>query len=240
MVSPPVARVVWPRTHRLVMSHYPPIDLYDDIAGPEDWALLTAAVQRSNPRIRAAVGDLSLVPVERRLSGPGSDGVMAAFTHVSPDRTSRFSDGSYGVYYAGESIETALHEHGFHMGRFYAATSENPGWLGEVRELVGSVDAELIDLRDDEARDLLDPDPAKYPVAQEFARKAREEGADGLVYPSVRRPGGECIGTFWPDVVSPARQGEHYRYHWDGARIDYARQITGARRILQLDIRGGP
>lgn len=238
MVNPPTARVEWPRTHRLVMSHYPPIDLYDDIASPEDWALLAAAVQRSNPRIRDAVGDLSLVPVARRLSGPGSDGVMAAFTHVSPHRTSRFSDGSYGVYYAGESIETALHEHGYHMGRFYAATSEAPGWLGEVRELIGSIDAELIDLRGDGVDHLLDPDPGHYGPAQDFARTARANGADGIVYPSVRRPGGGCFGAFWPDVVSPARQGEHYRYRWDGVRIDYASQITGNRCVLGLDIRG--
>ncbi|RMF34516.1 MAG: RES domain-containing protein [Alphaproteobacteria bacterium] len=239
MVSPPVARLVWPRTHRLVMAHYPPVDIYDDIASPEDWALLTAAVQRSNPRIRAAIGDLSLVPVERRLSGPGADGVMAAFTHISPDRVSRFSDGSYGVYYAGESTDTALHEHGFHMGRFYAATDEAPGWIGEVRELVGSIDAALIDLRGGGFGDLLHPDPARYGPAQDFARTARAEGADGIVYPSLRRPGGECIAAFWPDVVSPARQGEHYRYHWDGARIDYARQITGERGIYRLDIRSG-
>lgn len=239
MVNPPIVRVNWTHTHRLVMSHYPTIDLYDDIADPEDWEALSAAVQRSNPRIRAAVGDLSLLPIERRLAGPGADGVMAAFTHVSPERTSRFSDGNYGVYYAGESIDTALHEHGFHMGRFYGATDEAPGWIGEVREVVGSIDSELIDLRGEGVGHLMDPDPSRYGLAQDFARKARADGANGIVFLSVRRPGGECFGAFWPDVVSPVRPGEHFRYHWDGNRILFARQITGARRIYRLEIRTG-
>ncbi len=33
-------------------------------------------------------------------------------------RPTRFSDGSYGVYYAGHTFETALREVAFHMGRF--------------------------------------------------------------------------------------------------------------------------
>lgn len=50
----PRARVSWPRTYRLVASHYPPIDLYDDIANPHDWDLIAAAVQRTNPRLLPA------------------------------------------------------------------------------------------------------------------------------------------------------------------------------------------
>lgn len=230
----PAARVTWARTHRLVLSHFPPIDLFDDIADPQDWDLIASAVQRTNPRRAESYGALDTVPVERRISGEGASWVMGAFVHFSPDRPSRFTDGTYGVYYAGDSLETALREHSFHMGRFYAATGEAPGWISETRELVGAIDAVLSDLRGPLGAPYLDPDPAAYGPAQTLARTLRAEGSNGIVYPSVRHAGGACIAAFWPDVVSPARQADHYRYHWNGTAVDYVRRVTGDRAIYAL------
>ncbi|TIN66685.1 MAG: RES domain-containing protein, partial [Mesorhizobium sp.] len=45
-----------------------------------------------------------------------------------------------------------------------------------------------------------------------------------LVWNSVRMPGGDCIGIFWPDVITIPVQGRHYSYHWDGSRVDFVRQ----------------
>lgn len=228
----PVARVTWPETHRLLLSHFPPIDLYDDVADPRDWEALARAQARTNPRVWDEIGDLSLVPVERRVGGPGASWVMAAFTHVSKDRVSRFGDGSYGVYYAGDALATALAEHTHHMGRFYAASGMEAGWLSEVRQLVGSLDAALVDLRGGGFASLLDPDD--YGHSQAFAREQRGAGADGIVYPSVRHVPGQCLAAFYPDVVGVPAQGDHFRYYWDGHAITYARKITGDRAILAL------
>jgi len=231
-MTPPVTRVAWSRTHRLVMSHFPPANLYDDVADPRDWEALAAAQAHTNPRIYEEIGDLSLVPPERRLSGNGASWVMAAFTHISPDRTSRFSAGDYGVYYAGDSLETSLYEHSFHMGRFYACTAEAPGWISEVRELIGSIDAELLDLRGPGCASLLDPDD--YGPPQAFAADRRAEGADGIIYPSVRHTGGQCIAAFWPNVVTPPIQGDHLRYYWDGTEVTFAAKTTGDRATFVL------
>lgn len=231
-MTPPVSRVRWNETHRLVLSHFPPIDLYDDVADPHDWEALAAAQARTNPRVYEEIGDLSLMPPERRLSGPGASWVMAAFTHVSPDRPTRFSDGSYGVYYAGESLETALREHTYHMGLFYADSAMESGWISEVRQLVGSIDAELIDIRGPGFEILLDP--GDYGPSQEFAAKQRAANANGIVYPSVRHPGGECIAVLFPDVITPPAQGDHFRYYWDGEAVSYVRKVSGDRAIYQL------
>ena len=228
----PETRVTWARTHRLVLAHYPRVDLYEDVADPHDWEALAMAQARTNPRVLQEIGDLSLVPVERRLTGENASWVMGAFTHVSKDRTSRFSDGTYGVYYAGESLETAVHEHGFHMARFFAASNEPPGWVSQVRELVGAIDAVLDDLRVPGFEALLDPDD--YTASQAYALRRRAEEADGIVYPSVRRPGGECIAAFFPDVVEPPVQGDHFKYLWDGTRIRYIRKITGDGLIYEF------
>ena len=101
-----------------IRSIYPPVDLFEDIADPADWELIAAAEAKSNPRARDAIGAIHLVPPERRVSGAGASRVMAPFCHVSPHRTSRFADGSYGVYYAGDRLEVALAETMFHFGLY--------------------------------------------------------------------------------------------------------------------------
>ena len=234
-MTPPTSRVSWPETHRMVMSHYPPIDLYDDVADPRDWEALARAQSRTNPRIYEEIGDLSLVPVERRLSGEGASWVMAAFTHVSPLRRSRFSDGTFGVYSAADTLETALHEHTFHMARFYSASRTPVGWRSQVRQLVGSIDAELTDLRRPGYDDILNPDIATYAVSQSFATKAREGGSNGIVYPSLRNRTGECFGAFYPDVVSRPKQADHFRYHWNGTSVDFVQKITGSKAMYRLE-----
>ena len=108
MPDAPLATIDWPSAVRLIESKYPPIDLFEDLADPEDWELLAAAEAKTNPRIAETIGNLDLVPVERRVSGPGASYVMAPFTHCSPDRPGRFHDGHFGAYYAAKTFETAV------------------------------------------------------------------------------------------------------------------------------------
>jgi hypothetical protein len=143
----PVSHVKWKGAVRILRSAFPPIDLFEDIADPADWPLLISAEQKTNPRIMATIGNLDLVPVDRRVGGNGASYLMAPFTHVSMDRPSRFTDGSYGVLYVGNVFETALFETIHHHARFMARTAEAPGWTSQFREIVMSVSADLHDLR---------------------------------------------------------------------------------------------
>jgi len=213
-------RVAWPRTYRIIRSIHPPIHLFEDIADPRDWEALAAVEAKTNPRIRFEVGDLGKVPAARRVSGPGASYVMAPFVHCSTLRPGRFTDGSYGIYYAGDSEEVALAETVHHHQIFMAATGEAPGWTSDFRVLVGSVDRDLDDVNGvPAALDLED-----YSASQELGRRLRACGSDGLTWRSVRRPEGNCIGAFWPDVIGIPTQGRHYCYHWNGTRVDFVRQ----------------
>lgn len=221
-IEPPVSHVEWLDARRIISSRYPPVDLFEDIADPRDWALLAAAEARTNPRVNERIGRLDLVPVERRVSGAGAGYVMAPFVHASPDRPGRFHDGTFGTYYAARTFETAVAETAFHKGVFFASTVERPGWLAQMRELVGAVDNAFHDIRGAGAfAGYLDPD--SYDASQAFARTLRSNGSSGVVYPSVRDAGGECVGAFWPDVVGPPVQGRHLGYHFDGETIDLVR-----------------
>lgn len=232
MVDAPVSHVVWPRYHRLINSAYPPIDLFEDIADPADWGHLAAAESKTNPRLADTIGQLDLVPAARRVGGAGASYMMAPFTHVSPDRAGRFHDGTFGAFYAADSYETALFETVYHVGKFCAATQEEPGWIADMRELVGRVDAQLADIRGGGFEQLLDPD--SYTRSQAFARDLRAGGADGVVYPSVRDPGGECVAAFHPDVVGMPVQGRHLSYHWNGERIDLIKDWRDGHKVYAI------
>ena len=225
----PVVPVEWPAAVRIIRSLYPPIDLFEDIADPADWPLLISAEMKTNPRVMETVGNLDLVPPDRRVSGPNASFLMAPFTHVSIDRPSRFSDGSYGVLYAGRTFETALFETIHHHGRFMVATGEAPGWTSQFREIVLDIDAILHDVRGDDAgyADLRDGE--NYTAPQALGRDLRASGANGIVWPSVRHKGEDCAGLFWPDVAGNPRQARHLDYHWDGEKVDLVREPANGK-----------
>lgn len=221
--EPPVTRVRWRPTWRIIPSRYPPVQVFERIADPADWDRLAQLEMLTNPRLRQAWGEISLVPPERRVAGPGASFAMAPFVHPNP-RGSRFSDGSFGVYYAARRRETAIAETTFHMGGFYAETADPPH-REDMRVLLGKIDARLHDIRGGARwRKLHDPDD--YAAAQALGAKLREAGANGIAYDSVRHAGGENIAAFWPDVVGAPVQGPHLQYEWDGTHIrryfDYA------------------
>ncbi len=205
--------VKWEISHRIIRSIYPPVDLFEDISAPADWEILVAAEARYNPRIRDVVGNLALVPAARRVSGPTASLVMAAFTHASPARPSRFSGGTYGVWYCGDRFEVALAETAYHFERFMRATNE-PAGAADFRELCTAVNGTFA------PADAACLAPDDWSPGQIFGAKARAEGADGVLYPSVRFPAGQAAAVFWPDCLTlPITQARQFRYQWDGARM---------------------
>ncbi|WDR05529.1 RES family NAD+ phosphorylase [Devosia rhodophyticola] len=224
MVAPPRTRVRWPQYFRLINSAYPPIDLFEDIADPRDWNLLASAEAKTNPRIAESIGKLDLVPVARRAVGAGASYVMAPFTHCSPDKPGRFHTGHFGAFYGADSFETAVAETVFHAAKFFLATQEAPGWLSQMRELVGKLDAELVDICGGGFDAVLDAD--SYVASQAFARQVIAAGGNGILFPSVRQPGALCFAGFYPDVQGIPVQARHFSYHFDGHRVDMIKELT--------------
>ncbi len=219
VLTPSVSRVAWHPCWRIVSSLFPPRGLFDRVASQEDLDAVIRIEGLTNDRIRHEIGDLSLVPDEERVYGSGTSPIMAAFTHLNPSG-SRFTDGTYGVYYAAKSIDTAIEETRFHRERFLRATDEPPIEL-DMRSYASDVDSEFHDLRGRRAKapEIYDPDPTRYGAAQTLAKSLRTNGSNGIVYDSVRDDGGECVAVFRPKVLSPVIQGRHYCYVWDGNSI---------------------
>lgn len=219
MTLPPLRAIRWDKTFRLIPSRYPPIDLFERIAAPADWEMIAHIEGLTNDRLRNEMGDISVVPVTERVAGPGASPIMAAFTHVG--FPSRFTDGSFGVYYASNSFDAALHEVLHHTRRFLERTSE-PKTDVDLRTYVGRIDSELHDIRGG-----WQPvhDPVSYAAAQALAAQLRSAGSNGIVFDSVRYPTGENIAVFRPRVLAAIDgkphvvQGSHIRVECNGTRM---------------------
>jgi hypothetical protein len=213
-------QVDWPQAWRVIASRYPPINLFERLtADPAVWDALIALDQFTNPRVRDEIGEIALVPPDERVSGPGASYVMAAFTHINP-KGSRFSDGSFGVYYAAAALETAIAETVFHFEAF-ARDSADPPRSENMRVLLGTVAAEFENIEAlpaEQQHAILNPD--SYAASQAYAKQIRAAGANGAAYPSVRHEGGQCIGAFRPRAVGIPHQERHLNYRWNGERVD--------------------
>lgn len=211
---PPVQRVRWAHTYRIIPSRYPPVCLFERVADQTDSDIIAEIESLTNDRIRNEIGNLSLVPPADRIFGDGASPVMAAFTHVG--YPSRFTDGSYGVYYAGNRIEVALDEVAYHLSIFYSSTNE-PSFRSEHRTYNGSLNKKMHDIRGGWSAE---HDPDSYVASQRLGRRLRAKDSNGLVYDSVRHPGGQCVAAFKPRVIGLVAQGPHFFFQWDGERLD--------------------
>jgi hypothetical protein len=221
-----VSEVRWQPCFRVISSRFPPIHLFERVAGAEDWEALYWLESLTNPRLRDDVGEIELVPREDRIFGPGASVIMAPFTHLNPEG-SRFADDTFGAFYAAASLDTSIAETRYHREIFLRATRQRPLEL-DMRTYLCDVAASFHDIRGkrDRMPDIYDPD--SYVASQKLARSLKLAGSNGVVFDSVRHVGGQCLAVYRPRLVQNCRQGTHLRYVWDGERIS---QVYALRAI---------
>ena len=204
----------WPRCHRIIPSRFPAIDLFERVIDSALFDALYELESMTNDRLREEAGDIAMVDPDDRVFGSGATVVMAAFTHIG--RASRFTDGTYGVYYAANSTETAIRETVFSRQRFLASTNE-PAIEIDMRMYVGNVERPMHDIRSADYVALHHPDD--YSGSQMFSNGLKSEKSWGIVYNSVRHEGGECIAALRPPAVGLPTPSKHFTYVWNGSRV---------------------
>lgn len=207
----------WAQACRIVPTRHPSVYLYDRVADAADFEALYALEAMTNDRLRDETGVVQLVASEERVFGPGSGPIMAAFTHVNP-AGSRFSDGAYGMFYAARERATAVAETAYHHGRFLAATQEGPMHL-PMRLYHVSIDARLHDLRNAAVVPAAVFDSDDYGSARALGAVLQSRGSAGVVYRSVRRSTGFCVGLFKPRGAKACLQAAVLLYAWNGERF---------------------
>jgi RES domain-containing protein len=205
-------------TVRLIPSRF--ADAEDSVLAPlaENDAVLRDLFDldnATNDRLRGESGLLPGIGMDELVFGvPNFRMINAAYTYARPEG-SRFNDGERGAWYCAFEPETALAEVGFHktveyqeIGRFDDSVS--------YQALLADFTATFHDLRANEAyADCLATD--SYIASQRLAAELLEAGSMGIVYPSVRRPGGTNLACFRPALVGNVRKGRAYRLTWAGS-----------------------
>jgi hypothetical protein len=140
--------------------------------------------------------------------------IMAAFCHPHPGG-SRFGGSARGAWYAGRRVATSIAEAAHHRWREFQEIGVTDARV-EMRLYRADFRAMFHDIRGGQPRfaPLLDPD--SYSASQGFASRLLADGSNGVVYPSVRDPGGECLACFRPPLVQNVRAAAHFAFEWSG------------------------
>jgi hypothetical protein len=208
-----VVAISWDEAYRIILSRYPVVGIFDDVVDAGDLEAIFELEARTNERIRDELGAIALVRPADRVVGPGTTPVMAAFTHTHP---SRFTDGTFGAYYAARERDSAISETVYHVARLYRQTKEASADI-DMRAYVARIAGSFDDLR---ATPLTDPrlDPDSYAASQPYARGLSDTNSvDGIAYPSVRDPRHrDCVACFRPRLIAACRTHSYLTYRWDG------------------------
>jgi hypothetical protein len=214
-----VSRVQQERTIRLISTahHKPPVlsSLADSFGTLTD---LEALESVTSGRLDAEQKGIPGIAPAALATGYGYTYVNAAFAYARPFGN-RFNPQQWGAWYCAFDPTTSLQEIEFHLTRALEAAGGYYDNTTRYVELLADFDADFADLRGIEpAPPCLHPDVGiGYPEGQQLATQLRGGGANGLVYPSVRRIGGICLVVFWPALIRNFQMGATWELQWTGS-----------------------
>ncbi len=140
--------------------------------------------------------------------------INAAYTYAHP-QGSRFNDSRRGAWYCAFDAETALAEVSFHKTVEYAEINRFDDSV-QYQCMLADFTATFHDLRGQPRYEAcLAAD--SYVESQTLAERLIDGGSLGVLYPSVRRPGGTNLACFRPALVGNVRKGAVYRLTWQGS-----------------------
>lgn len=214
----PLVREAFERTIRLVSSARLREAVLAPLADTADEEALLAEIEgATSSRLIAEERGLAGLAAEELVHGvPHARFINASFAYAKPRQPSRFNPAERGAWYAALDVATCLAEVGFHLTRALADAGDFDAVV-EYGEMIASMSGVFVDLRSTPVHTALGPEPATgYPAGNALAARARAEGHNGIIYPSVRHQGGICIAALWPNVVQSVVQGTMYRLTWAG------------------------
>lgn len=217
MSFPETARIRQLDTHRLIPTKYSENgdSVLVRIADDDDHLQSIFDLDHAtNDRLLAENDLLPGIGVDELVfSVPSYRIINAAFTHAHP-LGSRFNGPDRGAWYAGFELETSHAEVAWHKSLELAEID----WQNEsvtYDDYLADFGGEYHDIREaDDFMDCLTPD--SYVASQGLAERLLEGGSPGVIYPSVRHPGGVCLACFRPALVGNVRKSARYRFTWSG------------------------
>lgn len=219
MIVPRVSAVRADNTHRLIPYRYsargrPVLDRI--AADDEELNDLLELEGATNDRLLGESGKLPGISLLELVSGfRFAHIVNAAFTHAHPGGA-RFNAPGRGAWYAAFDLETSQAEVAFHRSLELQEISWKEEEISPYIDYLADFRAEFHDIRDDaNFTDCLKPD--SYVESQALGQVLLQSGSAGIVYPSVRRREGTCLGCFRPPLVLNVREGAKVTFQFADA-----------------------
>ena len=213
----PVVRDAFPRTVRLVSSARLRDSVLRALVDDDDLEALAEIEGATSARLQAEHRGSGTIDARELVHGvPHASFVNASFAYSKPRELNRFNGPGRGAWYAALDVATSLAEVAYHMTEFLGRTGSFSATV-EYAEMYASLAGEYLDLRRAKGHESLNPDPLLgYPVGNALADAVRAEGLNGIIYPSIRHPGGTCFVALWPHAVQSVAEGDIYRLVWNG------------------------
>ena len=194
-------------------------NLFDDLSNNhEDWQTAIELELQTKPATY-----ISHTPVIHRPFEEAAWNEAIGFPFREWSR-SRFSDGSFGVWYGSDSIDTTIYETIYHWRNrlLEDAGFTGPGIRIERRVHLVRCDAALIDLRSLVARHPMLVDATDYTLTQQVGGRLHREGHPGLVTISARCAG-DVYAVMSPGVLSNPRPNCYLTYTTTENGVDVER-----------------
>lgn len=179
-------------------------NLFDDLTVTDDhdaWASAQQLELETKPKLFASNTPTIDRPFEE---AEWNEAIGYPFAHSSQ---SRFSDGTYGVWYGSDSVETTVYETAHHWKSKLLADAEGflrPGVSIDRKIYLVQCNSALIDLRSAIAKYPEITHATDYTATHAVGRKIHREGHPGLVTQSARGDG-DVYAIFTPRVLSNVR-----------------------------------
>lgn len=196
-------------------------DLFDDLSNdPSEWLLAQKVEDEVKPPPYASRKPVIDRPFE---DAQWFNAIDWPFKHW---QASRFSDGSFGVWYGSESVETSVHESAYHWhrGLLSDAGYDRMTVIAERKVYAVKCNAALLDFRQVVAQEPHLLHPTDYTFCQSVGLRIHREGHPGLLTQSVRRPAGDNLAIFNPAVLSNPRHSCHLTYKLERGQIVVEKQ----------------
>ncbi|MGC2165805.1 MAG: RES family NAD+ phosphorylase [Gallionella sp.] len=183
-------------------------NLFDDLSeDPSDWQQAIELELQTQPATYISKSPIIHRPFEE---AAWEEAIGFPFREWS---RSRYSDGSFGVWYGSDTLETTIYETSYHWRNKLLADAgfDEAGITIERRVHLVRCDAALIDLRDMVTQHPMLVSPNDYTVTQQVGGRLHREGHPGLVTVSARYAG-DVYAVFNPAVLSNPRSNCYLTY----------------------------
>lgn len=205
-------------------------DLYDDLADDAPTRELLAAVEADRKPSQYERQPVLARPFEEStLTHRVFTAIGYSFAHPN---ASRFSDGTWGVWYGAATLRTAVYETAYHWHRrFIRAPMDLPADEAvtvERRVFRVRCRAALLDLRPALKDHPELADPGDWAPAQAFGRRVRENRYPGLLTRSVRTPTptARVVAVFQRAVLADPRDVCYLTYRYEPGSGEIAVERT--------------